>query len=109
LPDTKHIPLAAIPPDLREKWESRADPDQTVFAGLQDAYLLLARLGNPLGARFFGLELPDRKKSPLVARNQSILAHGFSPVGEATYRQLWSAAFHLFGADESVLPEFPKL
>lgn len=44
--------------------------------------------GDNLGRRFFELGLADDQKSPLVARNQSILAHGFQPVGETVYDQL---------------------
>lgn len=47
--------------------------------------------------------------TPLAARNQSILAHGFQPVGHNVFDQLWSAAATLGGFTEAELPTFPRL
>lgn len=106
--NTKQVPLDQIPEPLRGKWASRADQG-AVFLGLQDAYALLETLGDQLGRQFTSLGLHDRSRSPLTARNQSILAHGFSRVGDAVFEQLWKAAIELAVVNETDLPEFPKI
>jgi len=87
LPQTSAVPLDRIPEPLRTRWASRAE-NGAVAIGLQDDYALLEALGDPLGRAFADAGLADREKSPLAARNQSILAHGFQPVSEAVYGQL---------------------
>lgn len=108
LADTGHVPLNRVPDDLREKWASRADGD-TIFLGLQDDYELLAKFGNPLSAQFRVLALHDREKSPLTARNQSILAHGFQAVSPTVFERLWEAALRLGDFVEDDLVRFPVL
>lgn len=48
-------------------------------------------------------------RSPLVARNRSILAHGFQRLTDAVFCQLWEHALSLANVDEASLPSFPKL
>lgn len=111
VPDTKAIPLEKLPEPLRSEWAGRAQssaaaarqrisPDAAceespaqvrencVMLGLHDAFRVLKERGDELGRKFYELGLADNEKSPLVARNQSILAHGFQPVGETVYNQL---------------------
>jgi CRISPR-associated protein (TIGR02710 family) len=85
--DTKNVCVEKLPAALRAQWAGRAR-DGAVMLGLQDAYRVLKECGDDLGRRFFELGLADDQRSPLVARNQSILAHGFEPVGTAVYDQL---------------------
>lgn len=106
--DTSRIPLAQLPEPLHGEWQSRANADGTCSAGLQDAYRLLVALGDPLGNVFLTTELVG-PTSPLTARNQSILAHGFQPIGEPTYRALLDATLALSGLSERDLPAFPVL
>lgn len=89
--DTKAVSLDRLPEILRQEWTSRAR-DGAVMLGLRDAYRLLNELGDELGQRFVKFGLDDDERSPLVARNASILAHGFAPVGDKTYNQLWKTA-----------------
>jgi hypothetical protein len=70
---------------------------------------VLLALGDDLGRRFQELNLHDRDKSPLTARNQSILAHGFEAASEATFRRLWEAGLRLVDVAEEFLPTFPRL
>ena len=58
---------------------------------------------------FKDLGLQDPQRSPLTARNQSILAHGFQPIGTNVFNQLWSAAVELGSFTEAELPTFPRL
>jgi CRISPR-associated protein (TIGR02710 family) len=108
IPSSKSVPLDRIPPPLRHQWTSRAH-ENTVSLGLQDAYELLRALGDDLGARFHTAGLDDNRRSPLSARNQSILAHGFQPVSDDTFQALWSAALSLSDTREDQLPVFPTL
>lgn len=107
LDNTGKVPIDRIPHPLRQAWESRAI-DGVITIALQDAFTLLAELGDPLGKKFRDEKL-DGKESPLMARNQSILAHGFASVSVAIYNKLWRAALSLADVDEGTLPRFPKL
>jgi CRISPR-associated protein (TIGR02710 family) len=107
---TGKVPLDRVPESLRSQWEPRAESG-TLLLGLQDTYALLDALDDPLGKAFKKLELDDREKSPLIARNQSILAHGFQPVPKKVFCDLWQAAMKLSadGFAEKDLPVFPRL
>jgi CRISPR-associated protein (TIGR02710 family) len=105
--NTKQVLLERVPEPLHAQWISRAEQGM-VFLALQDAYALLNALGDELGAKFKQLELHDRQKSPLAARNQSILAHGFERVSDKVFEQLWKAALQLAAIQEADLPTFPR-
>lgn len=105
---TKKVPYDQLPPKLKDEWKGRVT-DGSVMLGLQDTYRLLAELGDENGQRFKELELDDPERSPLSSRNQSILAHGFEPVSEKVYKQMWQAALQLTRIKEDELPRFPKL
>jgi len=107
LPDTGEVPLEEVPEPLRSQWASRAR-DGFLYLGLQEDYRLLNALGDDLGRRFYDLGL-DGRKSPLSARNQSILAHGFTPVGPNVFRPLWDKTLTLAGIAEDELPVFPRI
>ncbi len=88
IPDAKAVRPTQLPDALRTEWAGRGRDDGSFALGLQDAYRVLREFHDELGRRFLELGLADDQKSPLVARNQSILAHGFQPVGEGVYNQL---------------------
>jgi CRISPR-associated protein (TIGR02710 family) len=106
--NTKQVPLTHVPEPLQSQWASRAE-ERSVFLGLQDAYALLNALGDDLGTKFKQLQLDERQRSPLTARNQSILAHGFERVSDKVFDQLWRAALELAALHDSKLPTFPRL
>lgn len=108
IPSTDDVALERVPESLRPRWASRAENGRLLL-GLQDAYVLLDELGDSAGKRFKDLGLQDPQRSPLMARNQSILAHGFQPIGANVFNQLWSAAVELGGFTETELPTFPRL
>jgi len=106
--DTKAVPLTRLTDCLREEWGGRARDGQ-LFLGLRDAYRLLRGLGDDLGERFNQAGFDDEERSPLVARNQSILAHGFQPASQTVYTQLHDglcrlAQFDHGGEDDWRLP-----
>ncbi|HXG59800.1 MAG TPA: TIGR02710 family CRISPR-associated CARF protein [Planctomycetota bacterium] len=103
---TSEVPLEALPESMRA-----GRTGASVKLALQDAYQFLAAQGDELGRRFQELGLHDPKKSVLVARNQSILAHGFQPVGEETYLKLSESLRRLAGLEEGDLERlrFPRL
>ncbi len=104
---TEKVPLDRVPESIRPDWAPRAK-DGIVALGLQDAYALLASLKDPLGEKFREAPL-NGTKSPLAARNRSILAHGFDRVSESVFDKLWSTALCLADIEEASLPSFPIL
>jgi CRISPR-associated protein (TIGR02710 family) len=121
--DTKKVSLEQLPEALRSEWANRGRDGRTFMLALQDAYRVLKEFGDELGTAFFtcGLAVdfnnPDAQKSPLAARNNSILAHGFQAVGSRTYEELRESLMKLLracgvnvggadlGADDWRLPE----
>ena len=101
VPDTKAVSLAQLPDTLRTKWANRGRDNRSFALGLQDAYRVLKECGDELGGKFFELGLADDQRSSLVARNQSILAHGFQPVGETVYNQLDEKVRFLVSFDDT--------
>jgi CRISPR-associated protein (TIGR02710 family) len=104
---TEKVPIANVPEPLFGEWSARATAG-VVKLGLQDAYALLVRLGDVVGSRFEAAGLNDRT-SPLVARNRSILAHGFERVSDKTFETLWDNALSLAEVQHHTLPSFPML
>lgn len=105
--DTGKVPLDKLPESLRTEWETRAEEGHLKL-GLQDDYALLGALGDEVATRFTELKL-DGRESLLVARNSSILAHGYAPVGKETAEKLFTAALKLAGLEASDLTQFPTL
>lgn len=106
LPSTSAVPLVKVPEPLRGRLTPYAS-DGLARLGLQDAWELLQHLRPDVVRPFAEASLDHREKSPLVARNQSILAHGFAPVSEKLARQLFAIALKLLPARETDLPEAP--
>jgi CRISPR-associated protein (TIGR02710 family) len=104
---TGKVPLERVPEPLRSRWAPAAT-EGFVKVGLQDAYALLAALGDPLGRRFSEERL-DGTTSVLNERNTSILAHGFRRVSQGVYERLYRAALALAGIEARDLPSFPAL
>lgn len=106
---TAEVPVQAIPEPLRNEWGLGGDR-QTVELPLYRSFQLLEALGDELGTRFRKSRLADPKKSPLQARNHSILAHGFQAVSEGDARSLLEDLRALAGGRlENRIPEFPRL
>jgi CRISPR-associated protein (TIGR02710 family) len=106
--DTGDVPLERLPEPLRTE-KAVSCTEGTVKLALQEDYAVLHVLGDELGQRFQESGLADRERSPLQARNRSILAHGFAPVSEKDFQNLWQAALRLAAIETSHLPAFPRL
>lgn len=106
---TAAVPVQSIPEELRAEWNLPAGCE-TVELPLSRSYQLLAALGDELGQRFLESRLASREKSPLQARNHSILAHGFHAVSEADADSLKKELEALAGGWlKDQIPVFPKL
>ena len=105
-PDFSKIVLSRVPESARPYWAKREREDGTMALSLQDNYRLLSDMKDALGERFSQLQ---GKESPLAARNQSILAHGFMPVGERVSRVLWQKTLALAEIAEQELPVYPQV
>jgi hypothetical protein len=66
-------------------------------------------VNDDLGMRFESLGLSDHKRSQLNARNDSILAHGKSPISSDGFTALFEPLLSLIKQDRSALPVFPTL
>ena len=97
IPSTGSVPVEKLPICLQDKWASRA-VDGCVKIGLQEGFRLLACLQDEFGKRFIELNLAGTT-SPLSARNNSILAHGFKPVSESVYEKLLKSVCTLRGPE----------
>ena len=84
---TENVAVDRVPSSIRAEWELKAK-DGVLALGLQDSYVLLAALNDPLGDRFREASLHGTK-SPLTARNRSILAHGFDRVSGDDGESVW--------------------
>jgi CRISPR-associated protein (TIGR02710 family) len=112
IPNTGKVPATQVPPDLLKERLPVRGKDGSFKLGLQEDYVLLKSLGDELGVRFNDLGLAELRRSPLTARNQSILAHGFQAVSPTECAALWQAAIQLaavIGIREESLFRFPLL
>jgi CRISPR-associated protein (TIGR02710 family) len=102
------VAFEKLPDALKNEWRGRSQ-DGIVRLGLQDDYLLLNTVSDELGMRFEKLGLSDQKRSPLNARNDSILAHGKSPISSDSFNALLEPLLSLVEQDRAALPAFPML
>jgi len=104
--ETSSFPADRLPGELSQRWAARVDEGR-IRLGLQDVYELLAESNDALAVRFRRANLHDPHGSPLIARNHSILAHGFGAVGRKAFEQLWPACMEVLSVKDSDLTEFP--
>lgn len=109
-PNAGHLVLDRVPPALLQEWDPRIQAGK-LRLGLQDNYVLLDRVQDPLGKRFAESRLGKRNESLLEVRNQSILAHGSNPVEEGTWQELLGVVIQLAEIDRRDLDRlvFPRL
>lgn len=117
--DTGDVKLESLPLEVRSRYEKRQEMeaalgrDRVLKLGLRDAYELLAELGDPVGRVM--KEKEGRLQYVLSQRNQSILAHGTSPIRKEEYRRVHEIAVDLIEAGLKAInvqvdaPQFPEL
>ncbi|MBW2341771.1 MAG: TIGR02710 family CRISPR-associated protein [Deltaproteobacteria bacterium] len=86
--DTSDLDLSNLPANLQEKYRRYRNPkDGKVKLSLHASYDLLFDLDELPGKYFF--EDENKTKKFLGLRNNSILAHGFNPVSEKVYKEMF--------------------
>ena len=97
----------SLPCELRRDLLAQRGEDGVMRIGLQKSFQLLAALGDPLGRRYTEHEASLLKT--LEARNSSLLAHGYTPVGEKACNALLAATQDMLDIKKEDLPRFPVL
>jgi CRISPR-associated protein (TIGR02710 family) len=108
--ETSNVKEELIPEDLRAEYRQkyRDKYDSKIKLPLWASYQLLKALGSDLARRFFNHY--EGKIRPLLnVRNNSILAHGFAPIDERSFRKLLDSVLEVSETKEEDIPEFPLL
>lgn len=117
--DTGDIRPESLPESIRPRYKERQAAQEalgkgpTLKLGLWEAYSLLADLGDPLGRAIRAQE--GRLRDVLSRRNESILAHGTSPIREEEYRRIYEIVVGLIQDGLKAIgvqieaPQFPQL
>ena len=108
--NTTNVKIAQIPNSLREKYKKKytEEKGEKIRLPLYASYLLLKELNDELGQKFF--QFYDKHLRPLLdLRNKSILAHGFTPIKEDTFKKMYSIILQFTGIEEDQIPKFPEL
>lgn len=108
--ETSDVKEKDIPGSIRQEYVTkyRDAKDFKIRIPLLASFRLLREYGDELANNFF--RLYDKEiKYLLETRNKSILAHGFNPVNEETFKRLSESILEFSKAKEEDLPEFPIL
>ena len=108
------LDVTLLPEELRPAYESLRDPgDRRIRLGLRQGYELLVALDDPVGKVYQRVE--KVLLNGLSARNNSILAHGGTPLTDSQYRTFAEVVTTLYDDACSQLkitvnaPQFPRL
>jgi CRISPR-associated protein (TIGR02710 family) len=83
---TSDLDLTRLPADLRPRYEALRKAEGAVNIGLAQAFTLLGELGDQEWSdRYWNNQ---KLRGLLTRRNQSVLAHGLTPVDRAVYAEL---------------------
>ncbi|MDI6793613.1 MAG: TIGR02710 family CRISPR-associated CARF protein, partial [bacterium] len=83
--DAGDIDLESLPLNLREKYSQMKDPKGKIKIAQERGYILLEEMGEELGQAFLESK---RLRNALKSRNDSILAHGLTPISSDDYQKL---------------------
>jgi len=89
-PDTENLNIEKLPKSLQEKYlREKNIRDNKIKLGLVKSYELLYDLNDELGKIFmYEYNMKNSElKNILKLRNNSILAHGFTPIKKTTYKK----------------------
>ena len=104
------IGIDNFPADRRADAQAMfGDPDESGIykLGVQNIYAAL-QFSEDEALREQGAKY-DRIKNHLIARNDSLLAHGLSPVPQSAFESFWKAALEVLEVEESEIPRLPPL
>lgn len=103
--ETKNVPVAELPAELKARYQYAIQTGTPVMLGARDAYLLLQHKcpTSPLVELLEGA-LKNEVMRLLTARNQSVLAHGFTTVASDTFQKLFKMLID--AADKTWAREF---
>lgn len=86
---TADLDISLLPSNLKSNYKGKSDPESgKISLGLFEAYRLIAQLDHELLGPLF-LKMEKKMLSSLSVRNASILAHGFEPVDEKSYKHVY--------------------
>ncbi|MBF0226065.1 MAG: TIGR02710 family CRISPR-associated protein [Desulfobacterales bacterium] len=102
---TGDVKAEKLPENLREEYLQKYFDGETIKLPLYATFRVLKEMNHEAGINFFNNE--DEINKILSARNNSILAHGLTPVKKGTYETFFEIIKNLITKDELI--EFPKL
>jgi len=103
--DTAACDPKTVPESIRQEFVQRYGDGDKLKLPLGAAYRLLAETQDDMGLRY--LERQEDLRKLLFSRNQSVLAHGATPVSADTYARFFALALEFTEATEQELPAFP--
>ncbi len=108
--ETSDVKVKEIPESIRQEYVSkyRDAKDLKIRIPLLAAFGLLKGYGDELAEDFFR-PYDKEIKYLLGTRNNSILAHGFNPVNEETFKRLLESILKFSKTKEEDLPGFPTI
>jgi len=107
--DNSDLKEEQIPEIIREEIlnECRNGREDKIQIPLHKSFMLLATLKDSVGIAYLS-HCEDLGKV-LVTRNNSLLAHGFDPVKEETYKKMLEISLKFIGSEKNEITKFPKL
>jgi CRISPR-associated protein (TIGR02710 family) len=103
--DTGACDPKSVPESISEEFVRRYGDGDKLKLPLGAAYRLLAEKRDEMGVRYMARQ--EELRHLLAARNQSVLAHGATPVSADTYTRFLALALDFTEASEQELPAFP--
>lgn len=95
--------------DFEEKYAKEITRDRGAKLPLGESLRYLQALDpqNPVAEAYYRQQ--DEIESALEARNNSLLAHGYTAINEEHYKTLFKAVLNVLGIDEKDIWDFPTL
>lgn len=90
--DTSDVDIEKIPIFAKKEFKESQDRNGKIKIGLHPSYKLLRYLDDDLGKTFTN---DKRLKDLLKKRNDSILAHGMTPIAQKNYNELYDKTLEL--------------
>ena len=106
IPETGDIKPKQIPESIRKEYIRKFSKGGTLKVPLEACFMLLREKGDPIGERYINNKTKLMKL--INSRNNSILAHGFSPVKKETFDKFLALVLKFTEINESELPRFPE-